>query len=71
VDLGRPAARLAGMNGTTHRRPAARRTRLSAWWWDLTYRVGPNLWVVPMLMAIASIAAFVVTRRLDGIVGRP
>jgi uncharacterized membrane protein len=41
------------------------------WWWELTYRIGPNLWVVPLLMAAASLLLFAVTRRLDAIVPAP
>jgi uncharacterized membrane protein len=35
------------------------------WWWELAYRVGPNLWVVPLLMAIGSVALFNLTRWMD------
>lgn len=42
-----------------------RRSRLSIWWWETTYRVGPNLWFVPLLMSIGAVALFAVTRWLD------
>ncbi|UDY35406.1 DUF2254 domain-containing protein [Dermatobacter hominis] len=48
-----------------------RRSRASEWWWELTYRVGPNLWVIPLLMAALVVGLFVVTRRLDAVVGTP
>jgi uncharacterized membrane protein len=48
-----------------------RRTRVAEWWWELTYRVGPNLWVIPLLIALVSIGVFVVTRRLDTVVIGP
>lgn len=43
----------------------SRRSRLSIWWWELTYRVGPNLWVAPVLMSVGALGLFAVTRRLD------
>jgi uncharacterized membrane protein len=43
----------------------SRRSRLSVWWWELSYRIGPNLWVAPLLMSIGALALFAVTRRLD------
>ncbi len=42
-----------------------RRSRLSIWWWELGYRVGPNLWVVPTLMSVGSLLLFGLTRWLD------
>lgn len=45
-----------------------RSTRVGAWWWELTYRVGPNLWVIPMCMGALSLVLFAVTRWLDGLV---
>lgn len=47
---------------------ANRRSRLSIWWWEMAYRVGPNLWLVPLLMSIGSVGLFAVTRWLDGTV---
>jgi uncharacterized membrane protein len=41
------------------------RSRLSVWWWELAYRIGPNLWVVPLVMSVASIALFNLTRWMD------
>jgi uncharacterized membrane protein len=46
----------------------ARRSRISIWWWELTYRIGPNLWVVPLAMAAGSVVLFVITRRLDRVI---
>ena len=43
----------------------SRRSRLSIWWWETAYRVGPNLWLVPLLMSIGAVALFAVTRALD------
>ena len=51
--------------------PPARRSRPSIWWWELTYRIGPNLGVIPFLMAFVAVLAFAATRRLDAVVGRP
>jgi uncharacterized membrane protein len=48
-----------------------RRSRASEWWWELTYRVGPNLWVIPLLMAVIAVGVFVITRRLDAVVRAP
>lgn len=48
-----------------------RRSRVSEWWWELTYRVGPNLWVIPLMMGLLSVLLFVVTRRLDRVVDAP
>ncbi len=48
-----------------------RRSRLSIVWWELTFRVGPNLWVVPLLMAGMTMVVFAVTRRLDSVVEGP
>lgn len=50
--------------------PAARtrRSRPSIWWWELSYRIGPNLWVIPLLMAAFAMVVFFVTRRLDAVV---
>ena len=44
----------------------SRRSRISILWWELTYRVGPNLWVAPVLMSVAALGLFAFTRRLDG-----
>jgi len=43
----------------------SRRSRISIRWWELTYRVGPNLWVAPVVMSAVAIGLFAVTRRLD------
>lgn len=48
-----------------------RRSRAAEWWWELTYRVGPNLWVIPLLMAALAVGLFVLTRRLDALVDAP
>ena len=48
-----------------------RRSRASEWWWELTYRVGPNLWVIPLAMGLMGVVLFVVTRRLDRVVPAP
>lgn len=42
-----------------------RRSRLSIWWWELSYRIGPNLWVIPLLMSTGSVLLFSFTRWLD------
>lgn len=42
-----------------------RRSRVAIWWWELAFRVGPNLWVVPLVMSLASIGLFVLTRWAD------
>jgi uncharacterized membrane protein len=44
---------------------ASRKSKLSIWWWELSYRVGPNLWVTPVAMSLATLVLFAVTRRLD------
>ncbi|MEX0767437.1 MAG: DUF2254 domain-containing protein [Microthrixaceae bacterium] len=41
------------------------RSRLSTWWWEISYRVGPNLWVTPLLMAIGSVLIFVISIYID------
>ncbi len=41
------------------------------WFWELGYRVGPNLWVIPFACAAVAIALYAVTRRLDGLVEDP
>ncbi|CAB5031686.1 MAG: DUF2254 domain-containing protein [Actinobacteria bacterium] len=41
---------------TTSRRSL--RARSSTWWWEISYRVGPNLWVTPLLMSIGSVLLF-------------
>lgn len=38
---------------------------MGAWWWELTYRVGPNLWVIPLCMGALSLVLFAVTRWFD------
>lgn len=43
----------------------SRRARLESRWWELEYRVGPNLWLVPMAMSIGAVVLFNVTRVLD------
>ncbi|MFZ4517809.1 MAG: DUF2254 domain-containing protein [Microthrixaceae bacterium] len=43
-----------------------RRGRLSGWWWELTYKVGPNLWVIPLGIAAIAMCLFAVTRAIDG-----
>ena len=43
----------------------SRRSRLSIWRWELAYRVGPNLWVVPLVMSVGAVALFVLTRWAD------
>ena len=45
--------------------PASRKSKLSIWWWELSYRIGPNLWVTPVLMALATLVLFALTRRVD------
>ncbi len=45
--------------------PTSRKSRLSIWWWELSYRVGPNLWVTPVLMSAFSLALFALTRWID------
>jgi len=47
----------------------SRRSRLAVWWWELSVRVGPNLWVVPLLMSMGALVLFAGTRRLDGAFG--
>lgn len=42
-----------------------RRSRLSIWWWEMSYRVGPNLWVAPVLMSSGAVLLFGVTRWMD------
>ena len=42
-----------------------RRSRLSIWWWELSYRIGPNLWVIPLLMSTGALLLFGLTRWLD------
>ncbi|MFM7069646.1 MAG: DUF2254 domain-containing protein [Actinomycetes bacterium] len=46
-------------------RSTRRRSRLAVWWWELRYRIGPNLWEIPFAMAIGTIAVFAVTRHFD------
>ena len=41
---------------TTARRSL--RSRIRTWWWEISYRVGPNLWVTPLLMSIGSVLLF-------------
>ena len=52
---------------TTTSRKGRRRSRPSVWLWELRFKVGPNLWVVPFLMAGTTIVIFTITRRLDRI----
>jgi uncharacterized membrane protein len=35
------------------------------WLWELRYRIGPNLWAIPFMMAVGTLALFAVTRQLD------
>ena len=42
-----------------------RRTRLGTWVWELRYKIGPNLWVIPFLMAGGTLVVFACTRQLD------
>ena len=42
-----------------------RRSRLGMWLWELRYKIGPNLWAVPFLMAAGTLVVFGVTRQLD------
>jgi uncharacterized membrane protein len=44
---------------------ASRRSRWSVWWWETAIRVGPNLWVVPLVMSLGAIVLFLVTRWAD------
>lgn len=39
----------------------SRRLRFSTWWWEISYRVGPNLWVTPLLMSIGSVLLFYIS----------
>jgi len=41
------------------------RSRLSTWWWEVSYRVGPNLWVTPLLMSIGSVLLFIFSIYID------
>lgn len=43
----------------------SRRARLESRWWELQYRVGPNLWLVPMAMSVGAVALFNLTLALD------
>ncbi|MTA63121.1 MAG: DUF2254 domain-containing protein [Actinobacteria bacterium] len=43
----------------------SRRSRLSTWWWEVSYRVGPNLWVTPLLMSIGSVLLFAFSVYID------
>jgi uncharacterized membrane protein len=43
----------------------SRRARFESRWWELEYRVGPNLWLVPMVMSIGAVVLFNLTRALD------
>ena len=42
-----------------------RRSRVGMWLWELRYKIGPNLWAVPFMMAVGTLALFAVTRQLD------
>jgi len=42
-----------------------RRSRVGMWLWELRYRIGPNLWAIPFMMAVGTLALFAVTRQLD------
>lgn len=44
---------------------------MGVWFWELGYRVGPNLWVIPFACAAGGIALYAVTRRLDRLVEDP
>ncbi len=48
-----------------------RRSRVGVWFWELGYRIGPNLWVTPMCTAAVAIGVFGITRRLDPLVDDP
>lgn len=48
-----------------------RRSRLGVWFWELGYRVGPNLWVIPFACAAVAVGLFAVSRRLDRLVEDP
>ncbi len=41
------------------------------WFWELGYRIGPNLWVIPMCTAAVSVGVYAITRRLDRLVVEP
>jgi uncharacterized membrane protein len=43
----------------------SRRSRFASRWWELEYRVGPNLWLVPVVMSIGAVLLFNLTGRLD------
>ena len=42
-----------------------RRSRLRTWIWELRYKIGPNLWAIPFLMAGTTLVVFAITRQLD------
>ncbi|MFM7063854.1 MAG: DUF2254 domain-containing protein [Actinomycetes bacterium] len=42
-----------------------RRSQLGTWLWELRYKVGPNLWAIPFVMALTTLVLFAVTRQLD------
>jgi uncharacterized membrane protein len=42
-----------------------RRSRVGMWLWELRYKIGPNLWAIPFMMAVGTLALFAVTRQLD------
>jgi uncharacterized membrane protein len=48
-----------------------RRSRIGVWFWELGYRIGPNLWVIPMCTAAVAVGIYAVTRRLDRLVVEP
>ena len=50
---------------TSGRRP--RRSRIGVYLWELRYRIGPNLWVVPFSMAAGTGVLFAVSRQLDAV----
>jgi uncharacterized membrane protein len=42
-----------------------RRSRGGGWLWELRYKIGPNLWAIPFMMAAGTLVLFAVTRQLD------
>jgi len=45
--------------------PRSLRSRFSPRWWEISYRVGPNLWVTPLLMSIGSLLLFMFSVSID------
>ncbi len=48
-----------------------RRSRVGVWFWELGYRIGPNLWVIPLCAAGVAVVIYAITRRLDRLVADP